>query len=150
MAGGSAELLTGHAVVVLRGGQVAARAADHRSTTIRFGSPSPAEIDAYLATGEPLLVAGGLTIDGYGGWFVEGVDGDPSSVIGISLPLTRQLLAEVGIAVVDLWRSSARRPAQEPARGACHGARDGASGRPDREPGNQPARDQQTPIQEGA
>lgn len=108
MAGRTGELLTGHAVVVLRGGQAVARAADHRSTTIRFGSPSPAEIDAYLATGEPLLVAGGLTIDGYGGWFVEGVDGDSSSVIGISLPLTRQLLAAVGIPVVDLWRPAAR------------------------------------------
>ena len=108
MAGGSGDLLTGHAVVVLRDGQVVARSADHQSTTIRFGSPSPVEIDAYLATGEPLLVAGGLTIDGYGGWFVEGLDGDSSSVIGISLPLTRRLLADVGIAVVDLWRAAAR------------------------------------------
>jgi septum formation protein len=49
-------------------------------------------------------VAGGLTIDGYGGWFVEGIDGDHSSVIGISLPLTRRLLADVGISVTDLWR----------------------------------------------
>jgi septum formation protein len=48
-------------------------------------------------------VAGGFTLDGYGGWFVDGVDGDPSSVIGISLPLTRQLLVEVGVSVVDLW-----------------------------------------------
>ena len=77
MAGDTGDLLTGHAVVVLRGGRVAARAADHRSTTIRFGSPSPTEIDAYLATGEPLLVAGGLTIDGYGGWFVEGLGRRP-------------------------------------------------------------------------
>lgn len=108
MSGGTGDLLTGHAVVVLRDGHITARAADHRSTTIRFGTPSPTEIDAYLATGEPLLVAGGLTIDGYGGWFVEGLDGDSSSVIGISLPLTRRLLAEVGIAVVDLWRPAAR------------------------------------------
>lgn len=112
MSGNSGDLLTGHAVVLLAEGQVVARAAGHRSTTIRFGSPSPAEIQAYLATGEPLLVAGGLTIDGYGGWFVEGLDGDSSSVIGISLPLTRQLLAQVGIAVVDLWRPAARQQSQ--------------------------------------
>jgi septum formation protein len=52
-----------------------------------------------------MAVAGGLTIDGFGGWFVDGVDGDPSNVLGISLPLTRQLLARVGVAVTDLWRS---------------------------------------------
>jgi septum formation protein len=48
-------------------------------------------------------VAGAFTLDGRGGWFVEGIDGDPSSVIGISLPLTRRLFAEVGVAVVSLW-----------------------------------------------
>ncbi len=62
----------------------------------RSGSarPTPAELDAYIATGEPLAVAGAFTIDGLGGWFVDGVDGDPSSVVGISLPLTRRLLAD--------------------------------------------------------
>jgi septum formation protein len=49
-------------------------------------------------------VAGGFTLDGLGGWFVEGIDGDPSTVIGISLPLTRALLAEVGVIVTDLWK----------------------------------------------
>ncbi len=67
------------------------------------------ELDAYLATGEPLAVAGAFTLDGLGGWFVEGVDGDPSSVIGISLPLTRRLLAEVGVSVPHLWSESAPR-----------------------------------------
>lgn len=104
MAGGTGDLLTGHAVLRVRDGQVAAVATGTVSTTIRFGKPTPAEIDAYVATGEPLQVAGGFTLDGYGGWFVEGVDGDPSSVIGISLPLTRRLLDEVGVAVTDLWR----------------------------------------------
>jgi septum formation protein len=103
MAGGTGELLTGHAVLRVRDGAVAAIATGTVSTTIRFGQPSPAEIDAYVATGEPLSVAGGFTLDGYGGWFVDGVDGDPSSVIGISLPLTRRLLDEVGVAVTDLW-----------------------------------------------
>jgi septum formation protein len=103
MGGGTGVLLTGHAVLRIQDGMLGGLASGTAQTTIRFGSPSPAEIDAYIATGEPLVVAGGFTLDGYGGWFVDGVDGDPSSVIGISLPLTRQLLVEVGVSVVDLW-----------------------------------------------
>jgi septum formation protein len=103
MAGGTGELLTGHAVLRVRDGAVTAIATGTVSTTIRFGVPSEAEIEAYVGTGEPLQVAGGFTIDGFGGWFIEGVDGDPSSVIGISLPLTRRLLLEVEVSVVDLW-----------------------------------------------
>ncbi len=106
MAGGQGDLLTGHAVLRLTGGRVTASATGVRTTTVRFGRPSERELAAYLATGEPLTVAGAFTLDGLGGWFVEGVDGDPSSVIGISLPLTRQLLAEVGVSVVDLWRTN--------------------------------------------
>ncbi len=100
MAGGEGELLTGHAVIRLDTGK---RASGVRTTKVRFGTPSERELEAYLASGEPLSVAGGFTLDGLGGWFVEGVDGDPSSVIGISLPLTRRLLADVGVSVVDLW-----------------------------------------------
>ncbi|MFL6145784.1 MAG: Maf family protein [Labedaea sp.] len=98
MAGGTGVLLTGHAV--LRGDRAAIGT---ERTTVRFGQPSEAELAAYLASGEPLAVAGGFTLDGLGGWFVDGIDGDPSSVIGISLPLTRRLLAEVGVRVTDLW-----------------------------------------------
>jgi septum formation protein len=85
---------------VLLTGQAAAT----RSTVVRMGRPTDQELDAYIATGEPLGVAGALTIDGFGGWFVDGVDGDPSNVLGVSLPLVRDLLAEVGVAVTDLWR----------------------------------------------
>jgi septum formation protein len=99
IAGGTGVLLTGHAV--LRPDGSCAFGAER--TTVRFGHPTDREIEAYLATGEPLAVAGGFTIDGLGGWFVDGLDGDPSSVVGISLPLTRRLLAEVGVSVVDLW-----------------------------------------------
>lgn len=106
MAGGTGELVTGHAVIRLAGGRPETRAVGVAGTTVRFASPSAAELDAYLATGEPLAVAGAFTLDGLGGWFVNGVDGDPSSVIGISLPLTRKLLAEVGVSVVDLWNKS--------------------------------------------
>jgi septum formation protein len=84
---------------------VTAPAPGAQSTTIRFGQPTDYELDAYLSSGEPLSVAGAFTLDGLGGWFVDGVDGDPSSVIGISLPLTRALLAKIGVSVVDLWTS---------------------------------------------
>lgn len=102
-AGNSGELLTGHAIVRIQGGEVTARTNGHLGTTVRFGEPSEAELEAYVATGEPLHVAGGFTLEGFGGWFIEGVDGDPSSVLGISLPLTRKLLTEVGVSVVTLW-----------------------------------------------
>ncbi|MFN2536100.1 MAG: nucleoside triphosphate pyrophosphatase [Pseudonocardiaceae bacterium] len=103
MAGRTGELLTGHAVVRLERGMPIANTSGAQTTVIRFGRPSPEEIEAYINSAEPLHVAGGFTLDGRGGWFVEGIDGDPSSVIGISLPLTRRLLAEVGTAVISLW-----------------------------------------------
>lgn len=105
MAGASGDLLTGHAVVRVEAGRRVAEATGTQSTHVRFADPSPDELDAYLASGEPLQVAGAFTLDGLGGWFVEGIDGDPSSVIGISLPLTRRLLAEVGVGIADLWRT---------------------------------------------
>lgn len=104
MAGGTGELLTGHAVLRVSGGTVTAEASGTRTTTVRFAEPAQHELDAYIATGEPLQVAGAFTLDALGGWFVEGIDGDPSSVVGISLPLTRNLLGEAGVSVVDLWR----------------------------------------------
>ena len=103
MAGTTGELVTGHAVIRLVDGAPDRSATGVEGTTVRFASPTPAELDAYLATGEPLAVAGAFTLDGLGGWFVDGIDGDPSSVIGISLPLTRKLLAEVQVSVVELW-----------------------------------------------
>lgn len=103
MSGGSGDLLTGHAVLRVENGVETKRATGSHSTTVRFAAPTPEEIEAYIATGEPLAVAGAFTLDGRGGWFVDGIDGDPSSVIGISLPLTRRLLSEVGVSVVDLW-----------------------------------------------
>ena len=103
MAGSTGELLTGHAVVRLGGGVVQAAAEGAERTLVRFSDTSAAEIDAYVATGEPLQVTGGFTLEGLGGWFVDGVDGSPSGVIGISLPLTRRLLADVGVGVPTLW-----------------------------------------------
>jgi nucleoside triphosphate pyrophosphatase len=73
------------------------------STLVRFADVSEEEIAAYVATGEPLRVAGAFTIDGLGGAFVEGVDGDPHAVVGLSLPLVRRLLADVGVPWTSLW-----------------------------------------------
>ncbi len=103
MAGGTGELVTGHAVLRVIDGEIDRVAEGHAVTVVRFGEPTDAELDAYLRTGEPMQVAGAFTLDALGGWFVEGIDGDPSNVIGISLPLTRRLLAGVGVQVTDLW-----------------------------------------------
>ncbi|HEU5354690.1 MAG TPA: Maf family protein [Actinocrinis sp.] len=73
------------------------------ATLVQFAEVTDAEIEAYVATGEPLQVAGAFTLDGIGGSFVESIGGDPSNVIGLSLPLLRGMLAEFGISVADLW-----------------------------------------------
>jgi len=71
---------------------------------VRFGHPSDDEIDAYVASGEPLEVAGGFTMEGRGAPFLEGIDGHPSTVMGLSLPLLRRLVLEVtGRPITDLW-----------------------------------------------
>jgi septum formation protein len=100
MSGRTGTLVTGHCVINAATGQ---RAAAVAATRVRFGTPSEQEIAAYVASGEPLAVAGAFTLDGRGGWFVEGIDGDHGTVLGLSLPLLRRLLADLGIAVTDLW-----------------------------------------------
>ncbi|GAA5078952.1 septum formation protein [Thermocatellispora tengchongensis] len=102
MRGKTGRLLTGHCVIEAGSGREVAEVA---SSEVRFGTPSDAEIDAYVASGEPLRVAGAFTLDGRGGWFVDGIDGDHGNVLGISLPLLRRLFAELGVQVTDLWRS---------------------------------------------
>ncbi|SDN84865.1 Maf family protein [Lentzea jiangxiensis] len=103
VAGKSGVLITGHTVLRVSGGVVVDRASAAESTTVRFGTPTDEELEAYIATGEPLHVAGGFTIDGLGGWFIDGVEGDHTSVIGISLPLTRRLLGRLGVPASTLW-----------------------------------------------
>jgi septum formation protein len=100
MSGRTGTLVTGHCVINAGTGQ---RAAAVAATRVRFGTPSEREIAAYVASGEPLAVAGAFTLDGRGGWFVEGIDGDHGTVLGISLPLLRRLLAELGFSVTELW-----------------------------------------------
>jgi septum formation protein len=101
MSGRSGTLFTGHCLIdAASGKQVTAVGA----TTVRFGSPTDAEISAYVATGEPLGMAGAFTIEGLGGWFVDSIDGDHNNVIGISVPLLRRLLLDLGVTIPELWR----------------------------------------------
>lgn len=100
MSGHRGVLRTGHWLVRPATGQ---ELGDIASTTVWHASPSEAEIDAYIATGEPLRVAGGFTLDGLGAPFVERIEGDPSNVIGLSLPLLRRLLARMDVTWTDLW-----------------------------------------------
>ena len=99
MRGRSGVLRTGHCLVDTRTGRDAAEVA---STTVHFGDVTDEEIDAYVATGEPLRVAGAFTIDGLGGPYVDGVDGDPHTVVGLSLPLLRRMLHDVGVSLTAL------------------------------------------------
>jgi septum formation protein len=108
MAGREGKLFTGHCLLRVRDGAVGARAIDAAVTTVRFGMPTEAELDAYIDSGEPLGVAGAFTLDGLGGWFVDGVDGDPSNVVGLGLAVTRRLFQSVGLSIVDLWQTNRR------------------------------------------
>ena len=98
--GRSAILRTGHCVIDTASGR---RAAGEAATEVVFGRFSEAELDAYLASGEPLHVAGAFTLDGRSAPFIDRIIGDHGNVIGLSLPLFRQLLADVGLTVMDLW-----------------------------------------------
>lgn len=101
MRGRSGWLHTGHHLI--RTGAQPGVAAATGSTKIEFAELSDAEIEAYVATGEPLQVAGGFTIDGLGGAFIHRIEGDPHNVVGLSLPLLRQLAAELGVPWPSLW-----------------------------------------------
>jgi septum formation protein len=103
MAGRSGQLYTGHCVVRVRDGAAVRQVSESAATTVHFGTPTAADLDAYIDSGEPLKVAGGFTLDGLGGWFVDRIEGDPANVIGLSLPLLRQLLARLDVSVAQLW-----------------------------------------------
>lgn len=100
MRGRAGVLRTGHSVIDGASGRTASATA---STVVRFGEPTDAEIAAYVATGEPLHVAGAFTLDGLSGPFIDSIEGDHSNVIGLSLPLLRRLLGELGVSVTELW-----------------------------------------------
>ena len=98
MRGRTATLLTGHCIV-----DGDRSVSDVASTLVRFGEPTDDEIAAYVATGEPLRVAGAFTLQGLSAPFIDGIDGDAGNVIGLSLPLFRRLLGELGVEVTSLW-----------------------------------------------
>ena len=105
MRGSEGVLHTGHCLISTATG---ARAEANARTTVRFADISDAEIAAYVDSGEPLQVAGAFTIDGLGSAFVSSIDGDHGTVVGLSMPLLRTLLAQHGIRITDLWRKSDR------------------------------------------
>ncbi|MBA3525199.1 MAG: Maf family protein, partial [Geodermatophilaceae bacterium] len=99
----SGVLRTGHCLIDSVTGD---RAEETSATVVRFGRPSPYELAAYVASSEPLRVAGAFTLDGRGAPFVESIDGDAGTVLGLSMPVLRRLLARHGRAVTDLWVAS--------------------------------------------
>ena len=107
MMGRAGTLHTGHYVIDTRTSETVAATA---STVVHMGTMSEQEMDDYLASGEPLQVAGGFTLDALGGAFVEGVEGDPSNVVGISLPTLRRLLGDLGVRWTSLWNASPSDP----------------------------------------
>ena len=100
LSGHEGVLCTGHWVKDTRSGR---STSDLARTMVRFGTPSDAEIERYVATGEPLTLAGAFSIEGYGAPFIDGIEGDPSNVLGLSLPLLRRMLARLDVAITDLW-----------------------------------------------
>ena len=96
--GKEAQLLTGHAVWF--GGEWVV---DTVATTIRFGDVSDADIEAYARSGQPLECAGAFTLEALGSWFIDSIDGDPTSVIGLSMPLLRRCLYRFGLNASDFW-----------------------------------------------
>lgn len=112
--GTTAQLITGHSLIRVTtsitdmyGAEVASYPSAHAvtSTFVTFGTPSDEDIERYARTGEPLNCAGGFTLEALGGWFIDRIDGDPSNVIGLSLPTVRRLAADLGIAATSLWNT---------------------------------------------
>ncbi len=103
MAGTIGHLLTGHALLRIVGGVITHTDGDTGTTAVHFGTPTDVEITRYIASGEPIQVAGAFTLDGLGGWFVERIEGDPSNVIGISMPLVRRMVQGAGLSITELW-----------------------------------------------
>ena len=102
--GRTSTLSTGHTLLRVERGAIVAQAAAVASTDITFGRPTAAEIDAYVATAEPLASAGAFTLEGLSAPFVESISGSPSNVIGLSLPLLGLLLRQLGLSVVQFWK----------------------------------------------
>lgn len=103
LSGRCATLYTGHHLI---DGERGLSASGVASAVVRFGRPTEPELAAYVATGEPLGLAGGFSIEGRSAAFVAGIEGSPTTVLGLSLPLLRELLDQVGRSITDLWPPS--------------------------------------------
>jgi septum formation protein len=104
LSGQTGTLYTGHCLI---GPGASQKVVGVGRTVVRFGAPTEAELAAYVASGEPTSMAGAFSLECLGAPFIDGIDGDPSNVIGLSLPLLRRLLANLGISIVDLWSTTA-------------------------------------------
>jgi septum formation protein len=102
LGGREGTLFTGHCLIDGGSGRQVSAVA---RTIVRFGTPTEAELAAYIASGEPLALAGAFSIDGLGAPFIDGIDGDPGNVIGVSLPLLRRMLADLDLNITDLWHT---------------------------------------------
>ncbi len=100
LSGRRATLHTGHCLIDTSTDRRVSRLG---STRVHFGRPTDTELRAYVSTDEPLSLAGAFSIEGLSGPFVDAIDGSPSNVLGLSLPLLRELLAALGISIADLW-----------------------------------------------
>ena len=120
MRGATGELWTGHCLIDFATGRIARGAS---RATLHFSEYSDTDIERYIATGEPLEVAGSFTLEGFGGAFIDSIEGDPHGIIGLSLPLARRLAAELGVEWTDLWNVT--RADQEP--DVEHDSRTGAA-----------------------
>ncbi|MBA3339982.1 MAG: septum formation inhibitor Maf [Geodermatophilaceae bacterium] len=103
LAGRTGVLRTGQAVLLIEADEVRGTDVAEAATTVRFGRPHARELEDYLRSGEPIHVAGAFTIDGLGAQFIDSIDGDVGTVIGLSLPLLRAQAARLGIRLTDLW-----------------------------------------------
>ncbi|ARU45622.1 Maf family protein [Corynebacterium silvaticum] len=102
--GRTAHLITGHCIVHgAAGTSTSYQHVETSVTKIRFAQATDRDIEAYARTGEPLHCAGAFTLEALGGWFIDAIDGDPSSVIGLSLPVVRRALYSFGLNVSDFW-----------------------------------------------
>ena len=106
MAGTSGHLLTGHAMLRISSGVITHTDTETASTTVHFATPTDDELASYIAGGEPINVAGAFTLDGLGGWFIDRIEGDPSNVIGLSLPLVNQMVRSAGLSIAGLWAAN--------------------------------------------
>jgi septum formation protein len=103
IAGRATTLFTGHCLLHVQGGHVIAHAEAVARTDVHMGRPTPAELERYIASGEPLASAGGFTLEGQSAPFIDGIAGSPSNVIGLCLPTLAQLMRRVGFSVSDFW-----------------------------------------------